>query len=79
LLQAVEKPVEPGLGRLVGVEAERPLVEFDSRIQRRFLVVRRAAPLDDRRVHLSFDRLHQDVLLQRVHQARLPQAGLAYE
>ena len=79
MLQAVEQPVEPGLGWLVGSEAEGPLKEFDGRVQRRVLVLRRAAPLDDRRVRLSFDHPPQDVLLQRMHEARLAQARLADE
>ena len=66
LLQAVEQPVEPVLRRLLAAEAEGPLVEVDGRVQPRVLEVRRAAPLDDGRVHLPFDHLPQDVLLQRV-------------
>ena len=45
----------------------------------RVLVVRRATPLDDGRVHLPFDHLPQDVLLQGVHHAGLAQARLADE
>ena len=74
---ATEQAVEPVLRRLLGAEAEGALVEVDGRVQPRVLVVRRAPPLDDRRVHLPFDHLTQDVLFQRVHQARLAQTRLA--
>ena len=77
LLEAVEQPLEPGLWRLLAIERERALVEIDGRVQPRVLEVRRAAPLDDGRVHLSFHHLSQDVLLHRVNQARLAQARLA--
>ena len=39
--------------------------------------MRRAAPFDDGCVHFSFNHLTQDVLFQRVHEARLSQARLA--
>src|ERR1700677_2766067 len=79
LLQAAEQAVEPGLRRVVLVEGESPLVEVDGRVQPRVLETRRAAPLDDGRVHLAFGQLPEDVLLQRVDQARLAQAWLADE
>ncbi len=39
--------------------------------------MRRTSPLDDGRVHFSFDQLSQDVLLEHEHQPRLAQARLA--
>ena len=77
LLQAMEQAVEPVLRRLLAAEAERTLVEVDGRVQPRVLEMRRAAPFNDRRVHFAFHHLSQDMLLQRVHQARLAQARLA--
>ena len=79
LLQSVKHPVEPVLRRLLSIEGQSPLVEVDGRVQPRVLEVRRAAPLDDGRVHFPFDHLPQDVFLHRMHQARLAQARLADE
>src|SRR5262249_21769136 len=70
---AVQQPVKPPLRRLVVPEADPPLAKANDRVQPRVLVVRRAPPLDNRRVHLPLDQLTQDVLLQRVRQARLAQ------
>lgn len=42
-------------------------------------MVGRATPLDDRRIHVPFDRLPQDVFLQSVHDAGLADARLAHE
>ena len=75
----LNQPVEPGRRRLLTAEGEGPLVEVDGRVQPAVLVMRRATPLDDGRVHFPFDHLPQDVLLQRVHDAGLAQARLADE
>ncbi len=75
----MEQPIEAGPRRLFGAEGEAPLVEVDGRVQPCVLEVRRAAPLDDGRIHLSFDHLAQDMLLHRVYQARLTDARLAGE
>lgn len=59
-----------GLSRFLEAEVKGALVKVNGRVQPRVLEVRRAPPLDDRRVHLPFDHLPQDMLLQRVYQAR---------
>ena len=79
LVQPVQHPVEPGLRRFLAAEGEGPFVEVDGRVESRVLEVWRAAPLDHGCVYLTFDHLSQDVLLQRVDQARLAQSRLADE
>src|SRR5262249_40104185 len=60
-------------------EARSPPRPRKGRVQPGVLVVRRAAPFDNRCVPLSLDHLPQDLLLQRIDQARLAQARLADE
>ena len=78
-LQPAQQPLEPGPGRLLAVEGEGALAELDGRIQSRVLEMRRAAPLDNRRLGVPFTHLAEDVLLHHVNQARLAQTWLAHQ
>jgi hypothetical protein len=77
--QTTEEAIELRLSRFLEAEVKGSLVKVNGRVQPRVLEVGRAPPLDDRRVHLPFDHLPQDMLLQRVHQTRFAQARLADE
>jgi hypothetical protein len=63
--------------RFRDAETEGTLVKVDSRAESRILILRRATPFDDGRLIQTVVPTLLDILLQCVHEARLPQTCLA--